>query len=205
MHKDDSREAVVLRGGLDEVGMGALAGPIVVAVTVFEEQHPAINGVKDSKKLTKKKREELAPLVMGEAVYLGVGWAGPRMIDEHGVAASWQFAAKQALARIPARTHLIVDGTRKPTQLPPGWRGTISVEKGADNKYWEVAAASIAAKVLRDRDMIDMASKFPAYGWAKNVGYGSQPHYAQLKVYGPSPYHRMSFLKNMIKSGDLPL
>ena len=201
----DSREAVVLSGGLDEVGMGALAGPIVVAVTVFEEDCELIEGVKDSKKLTKKKREELTPIIMKEAIYVGVGWAGPKMIDKLGISEAWQFAAKQALAKLPNRTYLIVDGVRQPMYLPKDWIGLVTTVKKADATCWPVSAASIVAKAIRDRDMQDMSSKFPAYGWDKNAGYGTIVHYNQLKVAGPTPYHRMTFLKKMAKKGELPI
>ncbi len=193
-----------MNGGLDEVGMGALAGPIVVAVTVFEEDCPGIEGVKDSKKLTKKKREELTPIIMKEAVYVGVGWAGPKIIDKLGVSEAWQFAAKQALAKLPSHTILVVDGVRHPIHFPRDWIGIVTTMKKADDTYWPVSAASIIAKAIRDRDMQDMSSKFPAYGWDKNAGYGTAVHYNQLKVAGPTPYHRMTFLKKMAKKGELP-
>lgn len=196
-----------MKGGLDEVGMGSLAGPVVVAVTVFKvgEDGCPIEGVRDSKKLTRTKREALTPLIMEEAVYVGVGWAGPKLIDEKGISEAWQFAAKQALARIPNRTTLIVDGVVAPTHLPAEWVGTVETVKKADATCWFVSAASIVAKAIRDRDMMDMATRFPAYGWAKNVGYPTPAHYAQLKTAGPSPYHRITFLKNMIKRGELVL
>lgn len=196
-----SREAVDLRGGLDEVGMGALAGPIVVAVTVFSGE--PLKEVADSKRLTRQRREKLMPIILDEAIYLGVGWASPKIIDSKGVSWAWQYAAETALADVPPSTHLIVDGVRAPEKLPPTWRGSVVVEKKADAKYWEVSSASIVAKVVHDLDMIEMACRYPSYGWAKNVGYGTKDHYAQLKAAGPTPYHRMSFLKNMIKKGEL--
>ncbi len=194
-----------MRGGLDEVGMGAIAGPVVVAVTVFPTNLAPIKGVDDSKRVSSKRRISLVPVIMEQAVYVGMGWAGPRMVDKDGIAEAWQFAAKQALARIPPRTHLIVDGIRRPIHLPSNWEGSLSVEKKADSNHWEVAAASIVAKVVRDLDMKDMASRFPEYGWGKNAGYGTGPHCDQLKTLGPSPYHRMTFLKNMVKRGELPI
>lgn len=202
MRREDSREAGVLRGGLDEVGMGALAGPIVVAVTVFSGD--PVKEVADSKRLTRKRRERLMPIILDEACYIGLGWADPKIVDAEGVACAWQFAAETALANIPPDTHLIVDGVRAPLGLPPHWRGEVVVEKKADANHWEVSAASIVAKVIHDLDMIEMAARYPSYGWAKNVGYGTAAHYEQLKAAGPTPYHRMSFLKNMIKKGELP-
>lgn len=201
---EDSREAVALKGGLDEVGMGALAGPLVAAVAVFKADHQPINGVKDSKKLTKKRRVELASVIMEEVFYIGVGWASPKMIDDIGVAGAWQFAVKTALANMPPHTDLIVDGIRTPKFFPPNWKGTMRVESKADDKYWEVSAASIAAKVIRDLDMLEMAKRFPAYGWGKNAGYPTSAHYAQLRLGGPTPYHRRTFLKNMVDKGELP-
>lgn len=201
---ENSREAVDLRGGLDEVGMGALAGPVVVAVVVFPTDFQPIEGVDDSKRVPSRKRMKLVPAIMEEATYVKMGWASPKMVDDIGIAGAWQFAAKQALSHIPPHAHLIVDGTRKPASLPDSWKGTVEVKVKADALYWEVAAASIAAKVVRDLDMIELASRFPTYGWAKNAGYGTAAHYAELKNSGPTPHHRMTFLKNMIKKGELP-
>jgi ribonuclease HII len=200
----NSRGAVDLRGGLDEVGMGALAGPVLVAVVVFPVGFRPIEGVDDSKRVPSKKRLKLMPAIMKCATYVGMGWAGPKMVDDLGVAAAWQYAAKHALAHVPPHTRLIVDGVRAPASLPSNWKGKVEVKTKADALYWEVAAASIAAKVVRDLDMVEMASKFPSYGWAKNSGYGTPAHYAELKRVGPTPHHRMSFLKNMIKKGELP-
>jgi len=183
-----------LNGGLDEVGQGCLAGPITVAVTVFAEGHPKILGVKDSKKLTKSKREFLAPIIYKEAKFVGIGWASASFIDEYGIVSAWQRAAMQALEGAPGMK-LIIDGVN----LVDDYIGVQKAIIKADDKHWQVSAASIVAKVIRDKEMAYMASYYPAYGWESNAGYGTKGHTKQILLAGPIHLHRKSFLKKILK------
>lgn len=194
MPKESSRrEASGLLAGLDEVGMGCLAGPVCIAIVAFPASYPPIPGVKDSKKLSRKKREELAPIIVRAASYCGVGWCSPQIIDSHGLAYAWQQAAWMALECAPEFDHLFIDGVR-PVE---GYIRAQSTHIKGEDKFWQIAAASIVAKVSRDRDMMEMAKIYPAYGWEKNSGYGSKTHLKQIRLAGVSPYHRVTFLKKM--------
>ena len=194
MPRGDSRkEESVLRGGLDEVGRGCLAGPLTIAVVVFKDEHPKIPGVRDSKKLSKQKRELLAPRIYREAAFVGLGWVSASYIDEHGMNDAWQRAALLALEGAPTM-ELIVDGV----DLVKGYKGSQTAVIKGDDKHWEVSAASIVAKVLRDREMAYMAKFYPAYGWESNSGYGTKGHQKQLRLAGPCFLHRKTFLKKIL-------
>jgi ribonuclease HII len=182
-----------LRGGLDEVGRGCIAGPITIAVTAFPKDHPKIPGVRDSKKLSKSKRELLAPRIYREAAFVGVGWVSAQFIDEHGITAAWQCAAMSALDGCP-EMELIVDGIDKVEE----YQGPQKTVVKADDKHWEVSAASIVAKVLRDREMEYMASYYPGYGWETNSGYGTSTHRNKILEVGTNHLHRMTFLKKLL-------
>jgi ribonuclease HII len=196
--EDSSKEGDVLRGGLDEVGRGCLAGPLTVAVVAFTADHPKIPGVRDSKKLSKAKREELAPIIYKEAAFVGIGWASAQHIDEHGINAAWQSAAMEALEGCP-EMNLIVDGV----DLVEEYQGVQEAVVKADDIYWQVSAASVVAKVMRDMEMEYMASYYPAYGWNSNVGYGTKGHRKQILLAGPSPFHRRSFLKKLLRQAGV--
>jgi ribonuclease HII len=191
--EDSNQNQNGFSAGLDEVGYGSCAGPLCIAVIAFPDSFLPIPGVRDSKKVAKKKREELAPLIVQSAAFVGIGWASPQYIDEHGLAAAWQYAAKQALAKFDLTTPLFVDGNREVDNYP----GTQVVEPKADDKYWQVSAASIVAKVARDQVMADLEVFYPQYYWGKNSGYGTEDHTEALLKYGPCVYHRRSFLKKL--------
>jgi ribonuclease HII len=182
-----------LIAGLDEVGMGCLAGPIVVAVAAFPEKRVRIAGVTDSKRLSWQKLNELAPVISEEAAWIGWGFSSPAMIDELGVAYAWNAAAAMALENSPEFIKLIVDGTR----AVEGFVGTQEILVKADLTHWQVSAASIIAKVLRDNEMIELAEHYPNYGWASNVGYGSDEHRMALLKHGATPHHRAHFCKKI--------
>ena len=194
---EDSRD-VVVNGkaiGLDEVGMGALAGPLVVVAILFDgPKPPTLDEVTDSKKISAKKRERLAPLIVEAATELGIGWTMPADIDAHGMSWSWQNACTMALADIQEKAPLIVDGTKEVVNYTGPQKAVV---KG-DLKHWQIGAASIVAKVIRDQDMAQLAEYYPGYAWGKNAGYGTKAHMDYIKENGPTPWHRMSFLKNII-------
>lgn len=200
MKKGNSRRRlVVLSAGLDEVGMGALAGPITIAVLAFKQGCKPIEGVRDSKKLSRKRREELAPKIVQKASFIGIGWAGPDFIDDNGIAAAWHYSVQQALKNAPMeRMNLIIDGTRKVTGV---FAGMVSMPK-ADDMFWQVGAASILAKVLRDNHMKAMAEHYVGFGWETNAGYGSKKHRDHILKVGPTPYHRITFLKKLRKQAQ---
>ena len=193
MQRDDSREATALSAGLDEVGMGTLAGPLTIVVAAFPVGMTPIPGVGDSKKVSKKRRQVLAPIIFDHAAYVGIGWAHPRVIDSLGLAEAWQRAAFDALRNMPPAELLVVDGTRS----VQNYRDPQDVVIKADQSVWQVGAASILAKVIRDLHMVDMASCYRGYDWESNAGYGAPKHIAGLHRLGPSSYHRHSFLKKI--------
>ena len=198
MPKEDSKNREgVLRGGLDEVGRGCLAGPLTIAVVAFAADHPQIPGVRDSKKMSKKQRELLAPRIYREAAFIGLGWVDAQYIDKHGMVVAWQEAAMRALEGAP-EMELIVDGV----DIVSDYTGKQRAVVKADDKHWEVSAASVVAKVLRDKEMAYMASFYPGFAWESNSGYGTAAHRKQILDAGPNHLHRMTFLKKLFASSS---
>lgn len=185
--------SVGLSAGLDEVGMGCLAGPICAAVVVFPIGAKKITGVDDSKKLSFAKRMKLAPIIMREAAFFGIGWAHPSVIDEKGVAEAWRRACLDALEGAPPVSLLQIDGDRK----LEGFTGRQKSYVKGDATIWHIGAASIVAKVARDLEMIGMDKHYPDYLWKKNMGYGSKAHLEALFRLGPTPYHRGRYLRKI--------
>ena len=190
--------------GIDEVGRGPWAGPLVVGACVlnprFDEKGKDIEAetwqeeLNDSKKLTAKKREKLAPIIEEKARATGLGWVSARELDEIGLAEALKLATRRAVEKIPRETfsEIIIDGTSnflKNTDLEK----LVSVLPKADAKIKEVSAASIIAKVARDNYMKDLAKKYPGYAFEKHVGYGTAVHKKTLQELGPCPEHRTSF------------
>ena len=176
--------------GVDEAGRGPLAGPVCAAAVILppELQIPGLN---DSKKLTDKKRRELFDVIVSEAVSYGIAMVGEQEIDEINILQATFRAMEQAVARMDVRPDLVlVDGNRSPGLPLP----VKTVVKG-DSLSASIAAASILAKVTRDRFMEQMDQVYPQYGFAVHKGYGTKRHYEALREYGPSPLHRMTFLK----------
>jgi len=180
--------------GLDEVGMGALAGPIVIAVTAFSPDKQPPDGIGDSKALSENKRIDLFGHIIQHADWLGFGHADAWDIDQLGVAEAWQLAARKALFGHP-EFHLLIDGVRKVR----GFAGSQKTIIKGDALHWQISAASIVAKTLRDREMRDLSlfPRYSRYNWSENVGYGTKEHYRGLSVYGPTDQHRQSFLKKL--------
>lgn len=177
--------------GIDEAGRGPLAGPVVAGAVILPEDCQILY-LNDSKKLTEKKREELYQVLLKEAVAVGVGCASPRRIDEINILQATYEAMREAVAQLPVRPALLlVDAVTIPAVDIP----QVPIVKG-DAKSASIAAASIIAKVTRDRLMREYDAVYPGYGFAGHKGYGSAEHIRLLREKGPCPIHRRSFLKN---------
>ena len=178
--------------GIDEAGRGPLAGPVYAAAVILPEGL-VIDGLNDSKKLTEKKREYLFDIIKEKAIAWSVGTATAREIDEINILQATYLAMKRAAEGLPVPAdYALVDGNRMPPLAIPGE----TVIKG-DAKSPSIAAASILAKVSRDRYMYELDRELPEYQFAKHKGYGTKLHYEMIKKYGISDYHRLSFLKNL--------
>ena len=176
--------------GVDEAGRGPLAGPVCAAAVILPP-HTRIPGLNDSKKLTDKKRRELFPVICEQALAYGIGMATEQEIDEINILQATFLAMQRAMDGLQVRPDLaLIDGNRqKDFGLP-----VKTVVKG-DSLSANIAAASVLAKVTRDDLMIRQAEQFPEYGFEIHKGYGTKRHYEALREYGPSPLHRMTFLK----------
>ena len=176
--------------GVDEAGRGPLAGPVCAAAVILPEGLE-IPGLTDSKKLTDKKRRELYPLIQEQAISYGIGFASEKEIDEINILQATFLAMQRALDQLEVKPDLaLIDGNREKDFGIP----VKTVVKG-DSLSMNIAAASILAKVTRDDLMMLLAEEYPQYGFEIHKGYGTKAHYAALTEYGPSPIHRLSFLK----------
>lgn len=174
--------------GIDEAGRGPLAGPVVAAAVVLPPGW-APPGLNDSKKLTEKKRAALFEALTARAE-IGVGAAGAREIERLNILRANDLAMRRALARLPnGADWALIDGNRTPPELGVGSEALV----GGDARCLSIAAASIIAKVLRDRIMLRLDKRRPVYGWASNKGYPSKAHRAAIAAHGPSPHHRRTF------------
>ena len=176
--------------GIDEAGRGPLAGPVCAAAVILPP-HLEIPGLTDSKKLTDKKRRELMPIIKEQAIAWGIGFASHEEIDEINILQATFLAMERALAQLQVKPEFaLIDGNReKDFGLP-----VKTVVKG-DSLSANIAAASVLAKVTRDDLMEAQALEYPQYGFEIHKGYGTKAHYAALTEHGPSPIHRMTFLK----------
>ncbi|MEQ1856821.1 MAG: ribonuclease HII [Longimicrobiales bacterium] len=174
--------------GVDEVGRGPLAGPVVAAAVVLPEG-TSVEGADDSKVLTAAQRLELFDRIRIAATHIGVGAASVREIDRRNILRATTVAMKRALDRLPVRPdHVVVDG------LPVkylGWEHDAVVD--GDALVHSIACASIVAKVIRDRLMVRLAVRYPGYAWDRNVGYGTPEHLAAIDQLGVTPHHRLTF------------
>lgn len=178
--------------GVDEAGRGPLAGPVCAAAVILP-RGLVIEGLNDSKKLSEKKRELLYDEIIEKAVSYGIAFATVEEIEEKNILEATFLAMNRAIEKLSVQPALaLIDGNRD--------RG-IAVETrcviGGDGKCADIAAASILAKVTRDRYMLQLAQQYPQYGFEKHKGYGTAAHYAAIHTFGPSPVHRMSFLRKM--------
>ena len=185
-------EGYTLLCGVDEAGRGPLAGPVYAAAVILP-RGLVIPGLDDSKKLTEKKREALFDPIREAALSYGIARAEVEEIEALNILNATYLAMNRAIAQLkPAPALALIDGNRdKGIEFP-----SRPVVKG-DAKCADIAAASVLAKVSRDRYMLEMAEQYPQYGFDAHKGYGTAAHYAALRAYGPSPIHRLSFLKKM--------
>jgi len=182
--------AARLIAGVDEVGRGCLAGPVVaVAILLPPNVEPPL--LRDSKSLRPPQRRQLYPLLLEKALAIGVGMQGPAEIDRHNILRATLLAMQEALESLPLQPDLVrVDGPHRPASPFP-----IEACVKGDERFPEIAAASVVAKVLRDQLMTLLAQEYPYYQWEHNKGYPTRPHWEALQRWGPSPLHRRSFLK----------
>lgn len=174
--------------GVDEVGRGCLAGPVVAAAVILDPNRP-IKGLRDSKKLSAKKREELAEEIKEKALAWSVAAMGPEVIDKINILQATLEAMKAAVEKLPVEPDFVqVDGNKLPK-----WKWlSEAIVKGDDKVEW-ISAASIIAKTTRDGYMCKIAELYPQYGFEHHVGYGTAEHIKALKAYGPTPIHRKTF------------
>ena len=177
--------------GIDEVGRGPLAGNVVTACVVLPAE-PEILWIDDSKKLSESRREKVYSEIIEHAVYIGIGQVSPAEIDNINIFQATRKAMVEAASKVPADIFLIDAVTNL------GLNGKeVSIIKG-DALSYAIAAASIVAKVTRDRQMLEYDSIYPEYGFARNKGYGTKEHIEALKKYGPCPIHRRSFIGHFL-------
>ena len=174
--------------GIDEVGRGPFAGPVVAGAVILPKDHPILY-LNDSKKLSEKKREELYEVILKEAVATGIGMASPARIDEINILQATYEAMRMAISNLSVQPDLLLNDA---VTIPEIEIMQIPIIKG-DAKSVSIAAASILAKVTRDRLMVEYEKVFPGYDFASNKGYGTKAHIEGLKKFGPTPIHRMSF------------
>lgn len=178
--------------GVDEVGRGPLAGPVVAAAVILPEDFDIL-GIDDSKKLSEKKREMYFDIIKENAIAYGIGMVDHEVIDDINILQATKVAMKRAIEDLQHKTDYVLFDAMKieDVDIPQE-----SIIKG-DAKVLAIAAASIIAKVTRDRMMMEYSEEYPGYAFEKNKGYGTKAHYEGIREYGTCPIHRMTFLKNM--------
>jgi len=178
--------------GIDEVGRGPLAGPVVAAAVILPKDCDLLY-INDSKKLTEKKREELYDIILEKAVSVGVGYAGPERIDEINILQATYEAMREAISKLSVSPDILLNDA---VTIPGVECKQVPIIKG-DAKSISIGAASIIAKVTRDRLMQEYHKIYPQYAFDSNKGYGAAAHIDALKKYGATPIHRKTFIKNM--------
>ncbi len=179
--------------GIDEVGRGPLAGPVVACAVILPEDEEILY-LNDSKQLSAKKRDELYDVICEKAVSIGIGIVGPERIDEINILQATYEAMRQAVSKLTPQPDVLLNDA---VTIPGLSMKQVPIIKG-DAKSVSIAAASIVAKVTRDRMMVEYDSVYPGYDFASNKGYGSAAHIAALKEKGPTEIHRRSFIGNFI-------
>ncbi len=185
--------------GVDEAGRGPLAGPVVAGAVILPKDCEILY-INDSKKLSAKKREELYDVIQKEAVAVGVGMVGPRRIDEINILQATYEAMRQAIQNLSVTPDILLNDA---VTIPQVGILQVPIVKG-DAKSISIGAASIVAKVTRDRLMEEYGRLMPEYGFAKHKGYGSKEHMEAIREHGPSPIHRLSFLKKLGYGKEAP-
>jgi ribonuclease HII len=190
IERDLRTEHGPLIAGVDEVGRGPLAGPVVACAVVMPPERRAMPGINDSKALSAKKREELVKKIRSNALGIGIGAASVREIDRFNILQASVLAMRRALHRLPVTPdHVVIDGRRLRTL-----EITHTAVVHGDARCYSIACASIVAKITRDRVMHALASRYPAYRWDQNVGYATALHLHGIAANGITPHHRRSFL-----------
>ena len=179
--------------GIDEVGRGPLAGPVVAGAVILPKNCDILY-LNDSKQLSEKKREELYDVIMEKAVSVGLGFSSPERIDEINILKATYEAMRQAISKLSVQPAVLLNDA---VTIPGVEIKQVPIIKG-DAKSVSIAAASIVAKVTRDRLMVEYENILPGYGFASNKGYGSKEHIEALQKLGPTPIHRRSFIKNFV-------
>ena len=185
------RSGALVVAGMDEVGRGPLAGNVVTACVVIPE-NPLIEWIDDSKKLSESRREKVYDQIMATALYVGIGQVGPEEVDRINILQATKKAMRKAAESVPADIFLIDAVTGL------GLKGREVPVIHGDASSYSIAAASIVAKVVRDRQMQDLDARYPEYGFSRNKGYGTREHIEALRKYGPCPEHRRSFIGNFV-------
>ena len=186
------REGLELVCGIDEAGRGPLAGPVYAAAVILPEG-VELPGIDDSKKLSEKKREYLYDLITERALYYGIAYATEKEIDEHNILNAVYMAMNRAADKLGIEPDIcLIDGNRN-SGITRNSRCVI----GGDAKCACIAAASILAKVTRDRVMKQLGEKYPQYAFEKHKGYGTKLHYERIREFGPCEIHRKTFLKKL--------
>ena len=180
--------------GIDEAGRGPLAGPVVAGAVILPKDEKILY-VNDSKKLSEKKREMLYDEIMSRALAVGVGVVGPERIDEINILQATYEAMRMAVAQLTVPPDILLNDAVTIPDLPIR---QVPIVKG-DAKSVSIAAASIIAKVTRDRLMREYGQVFPEYEFASNKGYGTKSHIEALKTYGPTPIHRRTFIQHFVQ------
>lgn len=179
--------------GIDEVGRGPFAGPVVACAVILPKDEQILY-LNDSKKLSEKKREELYDVIIEKAEGVGIGIVGPDVIDEINILQATYQAMRQAISKLPVRPDVLLNDA---VTIPEVDIPQVPIIKG-DAKSVSIAAASIVAKVTRDRMMVEYDKIYPGYDFASNKGYGTKAHIAGLKELGPTEIHRRTFIKNFV-------
>lgn len=179
--------------GIDEVGRGPLAGPVVAGAVILPKDCKILY-LNDSKQLTEKRREELYAVIMEKAVSTGLGFVAPERIDEINILQATYEAMREAISKLDPQPDILLNDA---VTIPQVNIRQVPIIKG-DAKSVSIAAASIIAKVTRDRLMVSYDEIYPEYGFASNKGYGAKAHLDALKKYGPTPIHRRTFIKNLL-------
>ena len=183
--------------GIDEVGRGPLAGPVVAGAVILPRDCDILY-LNDSKQLSEKKREELYEVIMEKAVAVGLGYSTPERIDEINILQATYEAMREAIGKLSVTPDILLNDA---VTIPEVNIRQVPIIKG-DAKSISIGAASIVAKVTRDRLMVRYDEVYPMYGFASNKGYGAQAHIDALKKYGPCPIHRRTFIKNFCEVRD---
>lgn len=179
--------------GIDEVGRGPLAGPVVAGAVILPSDCEILY-INDSKKLSEKKREELYPVIMEQAVSVGIGMVSPQRIDEINILQATYEAMREAIHNLSIKPDILLNDA---VTIPEVDIRQVPIVKG-DAKSISIGAASIIAKVTRDRIMVEYDALFPEYGFASHKGYGTAAHISALKAHGPTSIHRRSFIQKFV-------